>query len=116
MNRDGDAIADLHGAKQELRNQLLSDGKSYEEEYSHDYDVKSGDMGGMQQFKTSPRYVYPHSIEQNNPTLKPDFVKNLKNAETPGIREDDEKDEDPETPKRKESSHIHEARQQLTQE
>ena len=47
MNRDGDAIADLHGAKQELRNQLLSDGKSYEEEYSHDYDVKSGDMGGM---------------------------------------------------------------------
>jgi hypothetical protein len=48
--------------------------------------------------------------------LKPDFVKNLKNAETPGIREDDEKDEDPETPKRKESSHIHEARQQLTQE
>ena len=117
MQREGDAIADLNGEKQDLRNRLLSDGKSYEEEYSHDYDVKSGDMGGMHQFKTSPRYVYPHSIEQSNPTLKPDFVKNLKNSETPGIREDDEKDDDePNTPKRKDSSKIHENRKELTQD
>jgi hypothetical protein len=48
--------------------------------------------------------------------LKPDFVKNLKNAETPGIREADEKDDELDTPKRKISSHVQEARQQLIQE
>ena len=47
MRRDADAIHDLQGEKQALKKNLLSEGKSYEEEYSHDYDAKDGDMGGM---------------------------------------------------------------------
>lgn len=54
-------------------------------------------MDGLEQFKTSPRYVYPQSIEQNNPALNPDFVKKLKQGETVGINEEDEDFFQPET-------------------
>jgi len=52
-------------------------------------------MGGLEQFKTSPRMVYPQFIEQKNPTLDPDFVRNIKNIVTVGINEDDEDEVEP---------------------
>lgn len=93
MRRNSDIVNDLNGEKQDLRNKLLN--ASDHEEYSHNYDLQDGDMDGLEQFKTSPRYVYPKSIEQNNPTLNPDFVKKIKNVETIGINESDEHDTPP---------------------